>query len=116
MVKRVAAETLIELAAATVRDELAPQLGPDGRYAAAMVVSALEIARREILADGDAALWKLLDSLYEEGEGTARQLALDIRTGTVSEAKRPGLGRELLAVLEAELAIRNPRFLASRKT
>ena len=47
----------------------------------------------------------------EPGEGNVKQLAVDIRTGEVSEAKTPGLGQHLLALLEAELAVANPRFL-----
>ena len=113
-VKRIGADTLLELALATLREELSPALPPDKRYAAAMVANAIEIARREIGTDIEAPLWGLLDAVYEEGEGTARKLATDIRSGAVSETKNPGLGKRLLTVLEAELAISNPRFLQRR--
>lgn len=114
-VKRISAEALIELALATVRTELMPALPPDQRYAAAMVAHALEIARREVGTDIETPIWSLLDQLYDSGEGNARKLAADIRSGEVSEVHNPGLGTNLRAVLEAELAISNPRFLAARK-
>lgn len=114
-VKRIGTEALIDLALAAVRVELMPALPPDKRYAAAMVANALEIARREIVTDVEAPIWTLLDSLYEPGDGNAGQLATDIRSGEVSEIKNPGLGGKLKAVLEAELAISNPRFLPPKK-
>ena len=110
-VKRIAADALLELALATLRQELAPCLPADKRYAAAMVANALEIARREIATEADTPLWPLLDELYEPGEGSPQELAKDIRAGTVSETATPGLGAKLLRVLEAELAIANPRFV-----
>lgn len=110
-VKRITADTLLDLAVAMLREELAPSLPADKRYAAAMVANAIEIARREIATDVEAPAWALLDELYEPGEGNPRQLSKDIRTGTVSEAANPGLGRSLLGILDAELAIKNPRFV-----
>ena len=110
-VKRIGADTLLELALATLRDEIGPALPSHSHEAAAMVARAIEIARREIARDVEAPLWPLLDQLYEPGEGNVKQLAVDIRTGEVSEAKTPGLGQHLLALLEAELAVANPRFL-----
>lgn len=114
--KRVSAESLLGLALATLRDEIAPALPPDKRYASAMLANALEIARRDIGNDADTPLWPLLDAIYdEETAGSPRKLAADIRAGTVSEETLPGLGRKLLAVLATELAINNPRFLAKGK-
>ena len=114
--KRIGADTLIGLALATLRDEIAPALPPDKRYASAMLANALEIARRDIGNDADTPLWPLLDAIYdEETAGSPRKLAADIRAGTVSEETLPDLGGKLLAVLETELAINNPRFLAKAK-
>ena len=110
--KRISADTLIELAIATLRTELAPHLSADKRYDAAMVVNALEIARREYKTEGETPLWPLLDELYDDGEGSPKQLALDIRLGTVSDGTTPGLGEKLLAIVKNELEVRNPRFLA----
>lgn len=109
-VKRIGAETLLELAIETLRSEIAPTLQGSRRYEMAMVLNALEIARRDIGADAEAPAWALLDDLYEPGEGSLAQLALDIRSGSVSEAKNPDLGKRLLTLLEAELALTNPGF------
>ena len=114
--KRISAETLLGLALATLRDEIAPALPADKRYAGAMLANALEIARRDIGNEADTPLWPLLDAIYdEETAGSPKKLAADIRAGTVSEETMPGLGGKLLAVLVTELAINNPRFLAKGK-
>lgn len=113
-VKRIAAETLIELAVETLRGEFAEGLPADKRYTIAMVAHALDVARREILADGEGAAWKLLDELYDDGEGTLAQLAADIRSGKISERSHPDLRARLIKVLIAELEVKNPRFLKDR--
>ncbi len=109
-VKRISADTLLDLCAASLRDEIMPGLAADQRYAAAMIVNALEIARREIVNDVEAPIWTLMDEVYESGEGSPRQLARDIRSGEISEATNPGMAKRLLKVLEAELAIVSPKF------
>ncbi|MCL4764600.1 MAG: hypothetical protein KJZ80_00020 [Hyphomicrobiaceae bacterium] len=114
-VRRISAETLIELAVATLRRELQPVLPPERRYTAAMIANALEIARREILTDGESARWELIDHLYPEGDGDLRWLAADIRSGKVSAAQVPGLHERLRAIVVEELRIRNPRLLKSRQ-
>lgn len=114
-VKRISAESLIELAVGTLRGELQPNLPPEQRYTAAMIANALEIARREILTDGETARWELLDELYPEGDGNMERLAADIRSGTVNAARTPDLHQRLRAILIEELRIRNPRFLKSRQ-
>ena len=113
-VKRIAADTLIELCIDTLRRELQPNVPADKRYTAAMVANALEIARREILTDTESALWDLLDAIYDDGEGTLQQLAADIRSGKVSTHTYPELPAKLRALVVAELKVRNPRFLKSR--
>lgn len=112
--KKLNAETLIALAAETLKSEIAPELTSQQRYTAAMVAHALDVARREITTTDDAAFWAVLDAVYDDGEGTARRLADDIRGGKVSETTNPGLGQQLRATLVAELKVRNPRFLRSR--
>ena len=114
-VKRISAETLIELAVETLRSELQPNLPPEQRYTAAMIANALEIARREILTDGETARWELLDELYPDGDGNLRRLAEDIRSGAVNAVKTPRLHEHLRAILVEELSIRNPRFLKTRQ-
>lgn len=112
--RRINAESLIELVILALRTEIAPNLPREQRYAAAMVASALEIARREILTDGEAAAWKLLDTVYDDGEGSLGDLARDIRSGKISEKSHPGLEDGLREMLLAELAIRNPKAVPRR--
>jgi len=114
-VKRLSADTLIELAVATLRAEIAPGLPADKRYTAAMIANALEIARREVVSEGETAQWELLDSVYEDGEGSLALLAADIRDGTVSETSHPELATGLRKLLLAELAITNPKVVAAGK-
>ncbi len=109
--RRLSADNLIALAVTTLRSEIAPSLPADKRYTAAMIANALEIARREVLSEGDEAQWALLDKVYEEGEGTLPQLAADIRDGTVSETTLPTLAEDLRKLLLAELKIANPKKL-----
>lgn len=113
-VKKLNAETLIALAAETLKAEIVPGLGPEQRYQAAMIAHALDIARREITTTDEGPQWALLDAIYEEGEGSMSQLGRDIRSGKIGEATHPGLRDKLRAVLIAELKVRNPRFLRSR--
>lgn len=113
-IKRISAETLIELAVETLRGELQPNVPPEQRYTAAMIANGLEIARREIVTNGETARWELLDELYPDGDGDMTQLAIDIRSGKVNAAKMPDLHSRLRAVLIEELRIRNPRFLKTR--
>ena len=108
------AEALLELAIEALKSEINPALPPDKRYAAAMVANALDIARRDVVASEDAEELKLLDAFYEDGDGTLRQLAKDIRSGDVTEQMHPEIRAKLRAHLIAELKIRNPRFLLSR--
>lgn len=113
-VKRLSAETLIATALDTLKADVGPALPPDKRYTLAMVQSALEIARRELLVDGESAEWKLLDEIYDDGEGSPSKLAADVRRGAVNETKHKGLPDKLRALVIDELKIKNPRFLASR--
>jgi len=108
------AEALLGLAIETLKAEIAPALPADKRYAAAMIGNALEIARRAVAGEEEAVSLTLLDAFYEDGDGTMRQLAADIRSGAVDEANHDDLRKRLKAHLIAELKVRNPRFLVSR--
>ena len=108
------AEALLDLAIETLKAEISPALPADKRYAAAMVANALEIARRDVATADDAQDLVLLDAIYEDGDGTLKQLAADIRKGEIGEDKHPDLRIRLRNHLVAELKIRNPRFLKSR--
>ncbi len=112
--RRIDADALLDLATEMLRADVLPALSAEQRYAGAMIANALEIARRGLAEEVEAAEWALLDDLYEEGEGSTRQLARDIRAGTLPEGKAAGLSDALRTLLIAELRVRNPRFLASR--
>ena len=111
---RINAQSLIELALATLRTEIQPSVPKEKRYALAMTLNALEIARREILADPEAGQWALLDKLIDDGEGTMADLARDIRTGTINDQNHDDLPAVLTRHLVAELEVRNPAALAAR--
>lgn len=113
-IKRLTPETMIALAVETLKAEIVPHLPADKRYQAAMIVNALDIARREITTTDESPLWALLDQVYDDGDGNVQQLVIDIRSGKVSEASHPGLGAKLRNLLVAELKAKNPRFLRSR--
>lgn len=113
-VKRLSADTLIEVALEALKRDVLADASPEKRYAGAMIASALETARREISWDGETVQWTLLDKLYDDGEGTLEQLARDIRAGKIDETKHPGLGQQLRQLVIDRLRITNPRFLESR--
>lgn len=113
-VKRLSADTLIEIALETLKRDILADAAPEKRFAGAMIASALEIARREITSDAESPQWKLLDKLYDDGEGSLEQLARDLRAGKIDEKKHKTLAEDLRQLVIAELAIANPRFLESR--
>ena len=113
-VRRLSADNLIALAVATLRSGITPALPADKRYQAAMIANALEIARPQVMAEGEEGQWALLDVVYDEGEGTLERLAADIRDGTLSEKSLPTLAEDLRKLLLAELKIANPKALAPR--
>ena len=114
--RRIHAPTLIELSIDTLQKEIQTQksLGGPQRYALAMAINALNIARIEILGEPDAAQWHLLDEIYTDGEGSMKQLASDIRAKTVNDETHPDLRRQLETLLVAELEVRNPAALKRR--
>lgn len=114
--RRIHAPTLIELATNTLKNEIQPAKSLDGsqRYALAMAISALRIARAEVISEPDAAQWALLDSIYDDGEGSMKQLARDIRDKTINDETHPNLRQRLEKLLIAELEVRNPAALKGR--
>jgi hypothetical protein len=112
--RRIDPDALLDLATETLRSSVLPALPPEQRYAGAMIANALEIARRGLPGEAEAAEWALLDRLYDDGEGTMAQLAGDIRAGSLPEGKATDLAEALRSLLIAELRVTNPRFLASR--
>ena len=113
--RRIHAPTLVELSIDTLQKETQTQksLGGSQRYALAMAINALNIARMEMLGEPDAAQWHLLDQIYTDGEGSMKQLASDIRAKTNDET-HPDLRRQLETLLVAELEVRNPVALKRR--
>jgi len=112
--RRVDPDALLDLAVETLRSNVLPALPPEQRYAGAMIANALDIARRGLPGEAEAAEWVLLDDLYDEGEGSLAQLARDIRAGSLPQGKVTGLVQELRTMLIAELRVANPKFLVSR--
>ena len=114
--RRIHAPTLIELSIETLQNDIQSQKSLSGtqRYALAMAINALNIARIEILGEPDAAQWHLLDQIYTDGEGSMKQLAGDIRSKAVNDETHPGLRRQLETLLVAELEVRNPAALKRR--
>ncbi|MGI9409926.1 MAG: DUF6285 domain-containing protein [Hyphomicrobiaceae bacterium] len=110
----VSAESLVDLVVQTLKSDVRPGISADARYALAMSVRALEIARREMLGDPESAQWELLDHVYDAGEGTTAGLALDIRHGRVSDTTHADLRQRLILHLTAELEVRNPQVLKAR--
>lgn len=108
------ADALLDLVAETLRNELTPALSSEHRYAAAMMGNALDIARRELAGEAEAAEFALLDAIYDDGDGTMQRLAKDIRARKVSARTHPSLPKLLRAQVIAELKVRNPRLLKSR--
>jgi hypothetical protein len=112
--RRVDPDALLGLAIMTLRADVLPALPPEQRYAGAMIANALEIARRGLPGEAEAAEWVLLDGLYDDGEGSIAQLARDIRAGSLPMGKEVGLAKALRALLIAELRVTNPKFLSAR--
>ncbi|MGE0768316.1 MAG: DUF6285 domain-containing protein [Hyphomicrobiaceae bacterium] len=112
--KKLGAQALLDLVAEAFKTEIGPALPPDKRYLAAMLGNAIEISRRELAVEEEALAFRLLDYVYDDGDGTLPQLARDIRSGAVNDATHPELRARLKAHLVDELKVRNPRFLSGR--
>ncbi|MGI9423344.1 MAG: DUF6285 domain-containing protein [Hyphomicrobiaceae bacterium] len=113
--RRLSGEALIDLAIQTLKADVREHLASDARYALAMSISALEIARREWLSDPESRQWELLDNIYDDGDGSLAKLGRDIRDGTVNDVTHPDLRQLLERLLVAELEVRNPQALKERQ-
>ena len=104
------AQALLDIALDTYAEEILPDLPSEQRYTGAMVANALGIAQRR-MASPDPG-----ETLVNElGGDTLEGLALAIRKGTVSDTSHKNLAETLLAHVEQELEISNPRFLKRRR-
>ncbi|MGD9805101.1 MAG: DUF6285 domain-containing protein [Hyphomicrobiaceae bacterium] len=112
--RKLGAEALLDLVAEAFKSEITLALPADKRYLAAMIGNAIEISRRELAVEEEALAFRLLDHVYDDGDGTLSQLVRDIRSGAVNDATHPELRARLKAHVTNELKVRNPRFLAAR--
>ena len=116
MSDRPVGDELLDVARATVLQELLPALPRDAHYTARMVANAIAIARRERCADDPAAgIRAFVASLPSRNGGDDWQhaLAVLIRAGAFDEddAGRTRLVEALARWTRARVAISNPRLL-----
>jgi pantoate kinase len=103
------ATDLLDIAVTTYLEEIAPALPKEKRYVGAMVANALGAAHRRLThGDPDAALVETL------GTDDMKSLAKSIRAGETSDQTHEGISQALMAYLEAQLTITNPKFLQRR--
>jgi hypothetical protein len=114
MTRAFAPDSLVGLVARSLRRDMLPALPPDKQAQCADAIKLLEIAQRQIADPGDEALWKLLDRVYDDGEGSPAELARDIRSGKVDDKATAGLREALKKAAIAEVKVRHPAFLVSR--
>lgn len=110
---KLGAEALLDLVTESLKTEIGAAVPADKRYLVAMLANAVDIARRELQGEAEAAEFALLDYIYDDGDGTLVRLAADIRKGAVDDEKFPELRQRLREQVIAELSVRNPRFLKS---
>ena len=113
--RRLSAEALIDVAIQTLTSDVREHVAQDGRYALAMSVSALEIARREWLNDPESRQLDMLDAIYDDGDGNLGRLSRDIRAGKINDQTHSELRSLIERLLIAELEVRNPNMLKQRR-
>lgn len=109
-------KVLLELALETYRSEILPGLAADKRYAGAMIANAIEIAQRSMAADDREPRKQSPVGYRVLGTKYSYDPALVVRHIRQDKIRFPdaALRMLLLEMLEQELTIRNPRFLAAR--
>ncbi|SMH58807.1 DUF6285 domain-containing protein [Azospirillum agricola] len=116
---------LLDIALATLRGEVLPNVAPEGRYAALMVADALDIAGRELRgfdASGHAMLAALAplygedaddtlagDELRTRVEALQHRLCIEIAAGDFDHDGQDVLMDALEAIVRARLVIANPK-------
>ena len=107
---------LLKVARATLREAVAPGLGAEARYHAAMVTNAMAIAIREVELGpkARAAERRLLGRFYADPEASLPELRArlcrDLRVGTVLDERPRELRALLQQLVHARLAISNPDY------
>lgn len=110
-------DELLDVARATLLQELLPALPRELHYTARMIANAMAIARREHCADdpnpGMRALAARLTGAAAYGDDWPHALAMAIRAGAFDDARsaRAELIAALLRWTRARVAISNPRIL-----
>lgn len=107
------AEQMLAAVAAFLKDEAAPNLPPRQSFDARVAANAVEMIRRQIMAEGDreAERKRLAALLGEEGDLDALTAALTakVREGEMDLAT-PGLAEHLWRTAMDKLAVDQPRF------
>ncbi len=110
---------LLKVARATLREAVAPGLGAEARYHAAMVANAMAIAIREVELGpkARAAERRLLGRFHADPEASLPELRArlcrELRAGTVLDERPSELHALLQQLVHARLAISNPDYSAS---
>lgn len=123
MLSRPAPQDLIDIALATLQEEVLPRLEGEARLSGLMIARAIGIAQQQLL-HGEAAGEELarIQSLYSEHLGAdlaaaQRRLAADIR-GRKFRRGSPEENRlvdALTATVAAEMRIVNVKYMAQRQ-
>ena len=106
--RKFSGEALIDLAVQILKSDIRPNVPAENRYALAMTISALEIARREWLNDPESTQLELLDAIYDDGDGSLDKLSRDIRNNTINDQTHPEL---LLATQSVQICLSLQRHL-----
>lgn len=116
MSNRHAIADLLEIARATLRESVLPQVAADARYDAAMVGNAMAIASRElelgpkVRAEERALLAELYDTPEASLAELQRRLCRDLRQGTLKSSRAAALDELLPRLVHARLSISNPGY------
>ena len=107
---------LLKVARATLREAVAPGLGAEARYHAAMVANAMAIAIREVELGPKtrATEHHLLGGFYASAETSLPELRArlcqELRIGAVLDERSKELRALLQELVHARLAISNPDY------
>ena len=111
-----ATAALLEVARDTLREEVAPGLGAEARYHAAMVANAMAIAIRQVELGPSmrTAERRRLGEFYASRETTLAELRTrlcrDLRAGAFVDERAGELRTLLQEFVHARLAISNPGY------
>jgi hypothetical protein len=110
---------MLDVLAAYIRDQLAPQLPAAAVFHARVAANAIDLVRRQ-LESGEAleaeSLARLRSLLGQEGDAATleRTLSLRIRDGSIT-SNTPGLLDHLMASTLAKMSIDQPTYASYRR-